>query len=165
MERTGDVEVRRVSMSGIRHRADELGRDIEPSGQSTRGETRSHAESRDTITTPQSVQETTGTSVPDGTMLVPLDAWNRMLNQLGNLHEAGQQLAEARERAAKAETESRFLKERLAELRDELNRVEAPGPAPRHDRPDVGTDGNHPLSTSLVRSIYRSWRVRRRQRD
>lgn len=51
------------------------------------------------------------------TMIVPLDAWNKMLNQLGNLHEAGQQLADARERAAKAETEATFLRERLAELR------------------------------------------------
>jgi hypothetical protein len=54
---------------------------------------------------------------PEGTLIVPLDAWNKMLNQLGNLHEAGQQLAEARERAAKAETEATFLRERLAELR------------------------------------------------
>jgi hypothetical protein len=51
-------------------------------------------------------------------MIVPVDAWNKMLNQLGNLHEAGQQLAEARERAAKAETEAMFLRERLGELRE-----------------------------------------------
>ncbi len=51
------------------------------------------------------------------TMLVPVDAWNKMLNQLGNLHEAGQQLAEARERAGKAETEAKFLRERLAQMR------------------------------------------------
>ena len=51
-------------------------------------------------------------------MIVPVDAWNKMLNQLGNLHEAGQQLAEARERAAKAETEASFLRERLAEMRE-----------------------------------------------
>ncbi len=50
-------------------------------------------------------------------MIVPIDAWNKMLNQLGNLHEAGQQLAEARERAAKAETEAMFLRKRLTELR------------------------------------------------
>ena len=54
---------------------------------------------------------------PEGSVLVPVDAWNRMINQLGNLHEAGQQLAEARERAAKAETEATFLRERLAEMR------------------------------------------------
>lgn len=56
--------------------------------------------------------------VPDRSMIVPIEAWERMLLQLGNLHEAGQQLAEARERAAKAETEARFLREQLAELRD-----------------------------------------------
>jgi hypothetical protein len=62
--------------------------------------------------------------VPEGTMIVPVDAWNKMLNQLGNLHEAGQHLAEARERAAKAETEAKFLRERLAELRQD----QAPSP-------------------------------------
>lgn len=50
-------------------------------------------------------------------LLVPRDAWDKMLEQLGNLHEAGQQLAEARERAVKAETEARFLRERLSEIR------------------------------------------------
>lgn len=50
-------------------------------------------------------------------LLVPLSAWNRMLDQLGNLHEAGRELAEARERAARAETEAAFLRERLADLR------------------------------------------------
>ena len=46
-------------------------------------------------------------------LLVPLDAWNTVLNQLGNLHEASQQMAEARERAAKAEAEAEFLREKL----------------------------------------------------
>ena len=53
-------------------------------------------------------------------VLVPLDQWTSLLNQLGNLHQAGQQLAEARERAAKAETEARFFSERLKEMRAEL---------------------------------------------
>jgi hypothetical protein len=52
-------------------------------------------------------------------MLVPRDAWDRLIDQLGNLHETGLLLAEARERAAKAETEAGFLRERLAELRTE----------------------------------------------
>lgn len=57
---------------------------------------------------------------PDGSaMLVPRDAWDRLMDQLGNLHEAGLRLAEARERAAKAETEASFLRERLGELRAE----------------------------------------------
>jgi hypothetical protein len=59
-------------------------------------------------------------SSTDGqSMLVPRDAWDRLMHQLGNLHLAGQQLAEARERAAKAETEAVFLRERLAEIRTE----------------------------------------------
>ena len=57
------------------------------------------------------------TTPPPGTMLVPIEAWDKMLLQLGNLHEAGQQLAEARERAARAETEAMFLRERLSEMR------------------------------------------------
>ena len=39
-------------------------------------------------------------------VLVPIDQWNRLLGQLGNIHEAGQQLAEARERMGRAETEN-----------------------------------------------------------
>jgi hypothetical protein len=65
---------------------------------------------------PESTEETGG-------VLVPVDQWSRILNQLGNLHEAGQQLADARERAAKAETEAIFLRERLGELRSELARL------------------------------------------
>jgi DNA-binding transcriptional MerR regulator len=60
----------------------------------------------------------------DGTaMLVPRDAWDRLMDQLGNLHEAGLLLAAARERAAKAETEAGFLRERLAELRAERDEL------------------------------------------
>ncbi len=61
--------------------------------------------------------EQDGVTPPPGTMLVPIAAWDKMLMQLGNLHKAGQELAEARERAARAETEATFLRERLAELR------------------------------------------------
>ena len=58
-----------------------------------------------------------------GSLLVPLDAWNTVLNQLGNLHEAGQQMAEARERAAKAESEADFLREKLKNTRQQLEEV------------------------------------------
>ncbi len=99
---------------------------------------------------------------PEGTMLVPLDAWNKMLNQLGNLHEAGQQLAEARERAARAETEAQFLKERLRELREQIDdgraptaQVEAPAAA-KSDSPLKST-------TSLVKRAYKDWRKNRRR--
>ena len=92
-------------------------------------------------------QQTTNTGeAPDAsgadtaTMMVPVDAWNKMLTQLGNLHEAGQQLAEARERAAKAETEAMFLRERLSELR------EAP---PIHPAP-ITADESLPVSETTA---------------
>jgi len=59
----------------------------------------------------------------EGSLLVPLDAWNTVLNQLGNLHEASQQMAEARERAAKAESEADFLREKLKNTRQLLDEV------------------------------------------
>ena len=59
----------------------------------------------------------------EGSLLVPLDAWNTVLNQLGNLHEASQQMAEARERAAKAEAEAEFLREKLKNTREQLDQV------------------------------------------
>lgn len=100
-------------------------------------------------------------------MLVPLDAWNKMLNQLGNLHEAGQQLAEARERAGKAETEARFLRERLAELRGELEEARGdreedsvdPPESPRPGRISTTLGGT---AASLAQKLYRGWRERRR---
>jgi hypothetical protein len=55
----------------------------------------------------------------DTGFLVPVDTWDKVLAQLGNLHQAGQELADARERAAKAEVEAQFLRERLGELRTE----------------------------------------------
>ena len=73
---------------------------------------------------------------PAGTLLVPLDAWQRMLDQLGNLHEAGQQLAEVSARAAKAETEAEFLRERVSDLRGQLaaaGSVETPAAEPTPD--------------------------------
>ena len=56
-------------------------------------------------------------------LLVPLDAWNTVLNQLGNLHESSQLMAEARERAAKAEAEADFLREKLKNTREQLEEV------------------------------------------
>lgn len=76
-----------------------------------------------------------GPTTDGSAMLVPRDAWDRLLAQLGHLHEAGQQLAEARERAAKAETEATFLRERLAEMRRERDGLQQrleESPAPGH---------------------------------
>lgn len=75
-------------------------------------------------------------------VLVPLDQWTKILNQLGNLHQAGQELADARERAAKAETEAMFLRDRLRELREELA-SERQAVGNRRDRIDLpGDDGD-----------------------
>ncbi len=112
-----------------------------------------------------------GVEAPPGTMIVPIAAWDKMLMQLGNLHEAGQQLAEARERAAKAETEATFLRERLAELRAETARTTDAAPPPRAEPPEPTrrieepfTDPPTPPSRSsqLWRVVYRTWRSRRR---
>ncbi len=92
-------------------------------------------------------------------MLVPVDAWNRMINQLGNLHEAGQQLAEARERAARAETEARFLRERLSDLRRELEAAPEPAPPPEPE-PVPAPDSPEPAWLYL----YRRWSNRKRRR-
>jgi hypothetical protein len=73
---------------------------------------------------PESAAAGSPATAPEGSILVPIDAWDRLLGQLGNLHEAGQQLADARERAAKAETEAEFLKERLREMRKRAEQAE-----------------------------------------
>ena len=98
---------------------------------------------------------TPDSGIPEGTMLVPLDAWNKMLNQLGNLHEAGQQLADARERAAKAETEVQFLRERLTELRTKTETAAADLETPEPEAAPV--EEIEPLWVDL----YRRWKRRR----
>ena len=57
----------------------------------------------------------------ENNLIVPLEAWQTVLNQLGNLHEANQLMADARERAAKAEAESEFLREKLKNTREQLD--------------------------------------------
>ena len=117
LEGNGRRKLRIVDLNDVRGRARELGRPIAPVP--VRRTTVAEANGGGYEPEPPS-PAAPGLSPKGGeteTMIVPLDAWNKMLNQLGNLHEAGQQLAEARERAAKAETEASFLRERLAELR------------------------------------------------
>ncbi len=116
--------------------------------------------------------------VPDGSVLVPIDAWNRMINQLGNLHEAGQQLAEARERAARAETEAVFLRERLSELRNQADErtaaVGAPEPLPATtpvpEAPRLVSDPQSPTTPDPSDDLdpawlylYRRWENRKRR--
>ena len=56
----------------------------------------------------------------ENNLIVPLEAWQTVVNQLGNLHEANQLMAEARERAAKSEAEAEFLREKLKNTRELL---------------------------------------------
>jgi hypothetical protein len=123
LESDGQMALRMVDLDSLLARAKELGR---PVVERETTDNRQQTTDREAETTTDHGPRTTDSEAeagmttdkrPEGTMLVPIDAWNKMLNQLGNLHEAGQQLAEARERAAKAETEATFLRERLSEMR------------------------------------------------
>lgn len=164
LEKTDDGHLRIVSIEGIRLWTDEIGRDLEWAEPITEDEPEQVVV--DITDSEPAEVASTDPGVPEGSMLVPLDAWNKMLNQLGNLHEAGQQLAEARERAAKAETEASFLRERLAEMRAELEKarptdqpepVEPPEPISR-PRASTTLGGT---AASLARRLYEGWRGRR----
>lgn len=158
LERTPDGNLRLVSITGIRRWADSIGREIDDDV--TGEELTSPTEARDEIDL--TVEEQDGRpEVPEGSMLVPLDAWNRMLNQLGNLHEAGQQLAEARERAARAETEAQFLRERLKEMRAEREQMSEQPEQPVETEP--AGQSQTPSTVRVIRSIYGDWRRRRRR--
>ncbi len=145
-------ERRMVSIADVRSRAERLGRDDSAQKAHLPGE----AKALEPETEP-------------GTMLVPIDAWDKMLLQLGNLHQAGQQLAEARERAAKAETESKFLKERLSEMRAELSALkdtptepvaeEKPAAAPSEDQ-TAATKTLRAHSFEIARHFFSTWRAR-----
>jgi len=140
LDDSSDQPVRMVLLASVHERASETGR------QGTRVtdsvETEPLHETHPAPKTPSAESLLEPEPPPPGTMLVPIDAWNKMLNQLGNLHQAGQELAEARERAAKAETESLFLKERLAELRSEPaeGRPVTSSPASLEDEPSQNTE-------------------------
>ena len=158
MQETPVGEMRMVSLLGVYQRAEELGRAVSgtpPSAPSPQPGLESPPSQPPSRQVPAS-------DVPPGTTLVPLDAWNKMLLQLGNLHEAGQQLAEASARAAKAETEAAFLRERLAEMRDELARAREPTVSSRDAEGRGRTGEGHTADGSLgiLRQIYRAWRRR-----
>jgi excisionase family DNA binding protein len=79
--------------------------------------------------------------LPEGYLPVPVEAWQATVTQLANLHQAGQELAEVRERAATAETTAAFLRERndalrqeVAELRQRLERSTKEHPRPPRRR-------------------------------
>jgi hypothetical protein len=182
LESDGDIALRMVDLDAVIARAGELGRTVEPHSSSPdpRADGTSHdiegADDEDTRE-PEPVPSPEP-STPEGTMIVPIDAWNKMLNQLGNLHEAGQQLAQARERAAKAETEATFLRERLAEMRtaaasldEEVEKVITIETVPI-DSPEDDTEATEdldsaiqPETTTYWRYLTTGWRERRRRRS
>lgn len=102
--------------------------------------------------------------VASDSVLVPLDQWNRLLGQLGNIHEAGQQLAEARERMGRAETENDFLKERIRDLRAQLERpADTPAtPVVAPEPPQLSP--RRPTILNLQLTIP-EWLLRRRKRN
>jgi len=154
LESDGDVALRMVDLDAVVSRAKKLGRHVEPlhEAPSKDQHTDNDAAATEGATTTKRLSATTQDSLPadsetpQGTMIVPIDAFNKMLSQLGNLHEAGQQLAEARERAAKAETEATFLRQRLAELRSEesaeLRSEPAVADGPEDEEPEREADGS-----------------------
>ena len=111
--------------------------------------------------------------VPEGMMLVPLSAWEQVLLQLGNIHEAGRDLADSRERAARAEERYAFEQERRKErdreittLRGELEALRAqPAPtatAPTPSRPTPpGAVPVEVAPTAQIREGFRRLFVRR----
>ncbi len=164
LEKTDDGHLRIVSLEGIRRWSEEIGRELEP-------ESTDDDDDGSLVVDLRSEQDSSEMAVaesqiPEGSMIVPLDAWNKMLNQLGNLHEAGQQLAEARERAAKAETEAAFLKERLAEMRSELERdrgIEEEGSSQPRGEAVGHTNVSATLgasAASMARRLYQNLRRR-----
>ena len=176
LEGNGGRKIRIVDLNDVRGRARELGRPVAP------------VPVRAAAPRPPSRVDTSTKAPPpdENVMIVPLDAWTKVLNQLGNLHEAGQQLAEARERAAKAETEAEFLRQRLAELRAAgessppgRNDVVAPEaakpPLPQSDpsaepwmpqatesQPSGAPEPESTQSLGFLRSLVATWRERRR---
>ncbi|TDI54632.1 MAG: hypothetical protein E2O95_00955 [Acidobacteria bacterium] len=158
LEADGDLAIRMVDLDAVVDRAHELGRTIEPLGHEPEDEPSEQAAEHVDPPEPES-------AVPVGTMIVPIDAWNKMLNQLGNLHEAGQQLATARERAAKAETEVKFLRERLTEMRtDEPPPSRAPEPVEEEPPAEVPAPTTPPPTTTYWRYLTTGWRARNKSR-
>ena len=144
LARSEGKDLRLLAMSDVLSRAAQLGRSVQPlepeivvdlrqsevPAVDLASEAQTEEQSAPTANAGSSQSPTTAASAdgdgsaPEGSILVPLEAWERLLGQLGNLHEAGQQLGDARERAAKAETEVEFLRERMRELRKRAEEAE-----------------------------------------
>ena len=176
LESDGELAIRMVRLESVAERAADLGRVLEPIPEVEPVEAE-----RPQVPAPQTQEITTVSDPetpaaspasppepPEGTMLVPIDAWNKMLNQLGNLHEAGQMLADARERAAKAETEALFLRERLAELRSDgqirsIPPEPEPSPVPDEPAKEQPSEPSDPATTTYWRYLTSGWRDRKKR--
>ena len=159
LDSDGELPLRMVDLDAVIAHAHDLGRATAP------------VPDPEPATEPATEADAEVPAPPEGTLIVPIDAWDKMLNQLGNLHEAGQQLAEARERAAKAETEATFLRERLAELRAQtsdavgvpLSRGTAEGRSSDAGGSTAQDTSGNKSTTSYWRYLTFGWRDRKRR--
>ena len=149
LEESADGTHRMVSLEGVKARARQLGHAVD--------EPRPTSAPQVAPTSSPVVEEEQAAPPPPGTMLVPIEAWDKMLHQLGNLHEAGQQLAEARERAARAETEASFLRERLAEMRAAPS--QEPATAPVQDETPIPPEPEPAQPAKMPRFSVYLWRM------
>jgi hypothetical protein len=152
LEADGELALRMVDLDAVIARANDLGRELVPQEPEPAGQ--HDADSSDLSSDNEADPSVLGSGSEAATMIVPIDAWNKMLNQLGNLHDAGQQLAEARERAAKAETEAKFLRAQLADGRAAPPEKQTPEPEPEPE----------PESTSYWRYLTTGWRDRKNRK-
>jgi hypothetical protein len=97
---------------------------------------RERAQSQTIVPAPTATAE----ALPEGSLPVPVTAWDRMLSQLGNLHEMGRELAAAEARAARAETEARFHADRVGELRGDLESLRSQVEALEAERDEARRD-------------------------
>ena len=164
---------RLVRLENVVERAESQGRDVPPMAASPPPATPERPAQTEpgadaAPTSPPQERGSAERDAPPGTMIVPIEAWDKMLMQLGNLHDAGQQLAEARERAARAETEATFLRERLAEQRANLETEhhdlsDATEPSPSADAPAAASPSAAAEVEPVLEYALRRWRLRRRR--
>jgi hypothetical protein len=100
------------------------------------------------------------TEHPD-TIVVPRDAWEKTLAQLGDLHRAESKLAAAQEGSAKAEAERDLLSARLRALqrRDEELKSAHEGPGPRRLPSERVSNDSKTPGSSQGEEVEVEWRT------
>jgi hypothetical protein len=94
-------------------------------------------------------------SVRDDQMLVPREAWQRAMEQLGHFHELAEKYATTARELGKLETSEAFLRARLAELRAENERLRSL--QERYDRADTGGIPVGPQAQPPRRPWWQFW--------